>query len=88
MVFVNVYIHFRIWSRIRLPRVMDPDPAKVPDPCGYRAVSTTLLTEIYIEAFTSRVLDSDIIRIRILNFLLVSNLQSDYLTLRISLMAA
>jgi hypothetical protein len=24
MVFVNVYIHFRIWTRIRNPRVTDP----------------------------------------------------------------
>jgi hypothetical protein len=42
MVFVNVYIHFRIWTRIwiRNPRVTDPDPAKVPDPCG--SGSTTL----------------------------------------------
>jgi hypothetical protein len=27
MVFVNVYIHFRVWTRNR--RVTDPDPAKV-----------------------------------------------------------
>jgi hypothetical protein len=42
MVFVNVFIHFRIWTRIRIrnPRVTDPDPAKVPDPCG--SGSTTL----------------------------------------------
>jgi hypothetical protein len=40
IVFVNVYIHFRIWTRIRNPRVTDPDPAKVPDPCG--SGSTTL----------------------------------------------
>jgi hypothetical protein len=34
MVFVHVYIHFRIWTRIRNPRVtdQDPDPAKVLDP--------------------------------------------------------
>jgi hypothetical protein len=32
MVFVNVHNHFRIWTRIRNPRVTDPDPAKVPDP--------------------------------------------------------
>jgi hypothetical protein len=32
MVFVNVYIHFRIWTRIRNPRVTDPDPAKDPAP--------------------------------------------------------
>jgi hypothetical protein len=40
MVFVNVYIHFRKWTRIRNSRVTDPDPAKVPDPCG--SGSTTL----------------------------------------------
>jgi hypothetical protein len=42
MVFVNVYIHFWIWTRIRIqnPRVTDPDPAKVMDPCG--SGSTTL----------------------------------------------
>jgi hypothetical protein len=38
MVFCNVHIHFRIWTRIRNPRVTDPvpdpDPAKVPDPWG------------------------------------------------------
>jgi hypothetical protein len=38
MVFVNVYIHFRIWTRIRIPRVTDPDPA---NPCG--SGSTTLV---------------------------------------------
>jgi hypothetical protein len=27
MVFVNVYIHFRIWTRIRNPRVTDPAKA-------------------------------------------------------------
>jgi hypothetical protein len=34
IVFVNVYIHFRIWTRIRIrnPLVTDPDPAKVSDP--------------------------------------------------------
>jgi hypothetical protein len=41
MVFVNVYIYFRIWTRIWNPRVTDPEPAKVPDPC--RSGSTTLL---------------------------------------------
>jgi hypothetical protein len=41
MVFVNVHIHFRIWSRIRNPRVTDQVPAKVPDPC--ESGSTTLL---------------------------------------------
>jgi hypothetical protein len=47
MVFVNVYIHFRIWTRIRIrnPRVTDPDPAKVPDPCG--SGSTTLVTNVH-----------------------------------------
>jgi hypothetical protein len=46
MVFVNVYIHFRIWTRIRIrnPRVTDPDLAKVPDPCG--SGSTTLMSII------------------------------------------
>jgi hypothetical protein len=41
--FDNVYLHFQIWTRIRNPRVTDPDPAKVPDPCGSRSVSTTLI---------------------------------------------
>jgi hypothetical protein len=41
MVFVNVYIHFRIWIRIRNSRVTDLDLAKVPDPCG--SGSTTLI---------------------------------------------
>jgi hypothetical protein len=47
MVFLTVYIHFRIWtqSRIRNPRVTDPDPAKVPDPCGYG--STTQKKTVY-----------------------------------------
>jgi hypothetical protein len=40
MVFVDVSIHFRIWIWIWNPRVTDPDPAKVPDPCG--SGSTTL----------------------------------------------
>jgi hypothetical protein len=40
MVFVNVYIHFLIWTRIRSSRVTDPDTAKVLDPCG--SGSTTL----------------------------------------------
>jgi hypothetical protein len=44
MVFVNVHIHFRLWTRIRNPRVTDPvpDPAKVPDPCGSVSGSRTL----------------------------------------------
>jgi hypothetical protein len=32
MVFVNVYVLFRILTRILNPRVTDPDPAKVVDP--------------------------------------------------------
>jgi hypothetical protein len=28
LVFVNFYIHFRMWTWIRNPRVMDPDPTK------------------------------------------------------------
>jgi hypothetical protein len=42
MVFVNVYIHFRIWTRIRNPRVTDPE--KFPDPC--RSGSTTLVINV------------------------------------------
>jgi hypothetical protein len=43
MVFVHVYIHFWTWTmiRIRNPQVTDPDPSKVPDPCG--SGSTTLV---------------------------------------------
>jgi hypothetical protein len=33
-VFVNVYIHFRIWTRIRNPRITDPDTAIFTDSCG------------------------------------------------------
>jgi hypothetical protein len=44
IVFVNVHIHFQIWTRIRNPRVTDPDPAKVSDPCGSGSGSTTLST--------------------------------------------
>jgi hypothetical protein len=40
MVFVNVYSHFRTWTRIRNSRVTDPE--KVPDPCGSRSGSITL----------------------------------------------
>jgi hypothetical protein len=47
MIFVTVHIHFRIWTRIRNPRVTDPvpdpNPAKVPDPCG--SGSTTLILQ-------------------------------------------
>jgi hypothetical protein len=32
MVFVNVHIHFRLWTLIRNSRVTDPVQAKVPDP--------------------------------------------------------
>jgi hypothetical protein len=44
MVFVNVYIYFRLWTRIRIrnPRVTDSDPAKVTDTCGSGFESTTL----------------------------------------------
>jgi hypothetical protein len=45
MVFDDVSIHFRIWTRIKNPRVTDPDPAKVSDPCG--SGSTTLDNRIY-----------------------------------------
>jgi hypothetical protein len=36
IVFVNVNVHFRVWTliRIRNPRVTGTDPAKVPDPSG------------------------------------------------------
>jgi hypothetical protein len=46
MVSVNVYIYFQIrsWIRIRNPRGKDPDPAKVPDPCG--SGSTTLSVRV------------------------------------------
>jgi hypothetical protein len=54
MVFVNVYIHFRIWTRIRNPRVRDPDPAKVPHPCRSGSGSTTLLSTV-IFTFSFRV---------------------------------
>jgi hypothetical protein len=53
MVFVNVYILFRIWTRIRNPRVTDPDPKKVPDPCG--SGSTTLIdTNEHLQIFVRR----------------------------------
>jgi hypothetical protein len=42
MVFVNCYIHLRIWTRIRNPRVTDPDPAEVPDPCGSGSTTQVL----------------------------------------------
>jgi hypothetical protein len=49
MVFVNVHIHFRIWIRIRNPRVTDP--AKVPYPCG--SGSTTLVVPEALINFSS-----------------------------------
>jgi hypothetical protein len=49
MVIVYFYNHFRIWTRIRNPRVTDPDPAKVPDPCG--SGSTTLIHYINISLY-------------------------------------
>jgi hypothetical protein len=62
MVFVNVYIHFRIWTRIRNSRVSDP--AKVPDPSG--SGSTTLPTrkpsygkEYRYERFVDNILSSN-----------------------------
>jgi hypothetical protein len=44
VVFDNVYIHFRIWTRIRIrnPRCVVPDPAKFTDPYG--SGSTTLVS--------------------------------------------
>jgi hypothetical protein len=48
MVFVNVYIHFWIWTQIRIrnPRVTDtakvPDPVKVPDPCESGSTTQSL----------------------------------------------
>jgi hypothetical protein len=45
MVLVEVYSHLLIWTRIRNPRVTDPDPANVPDPCG--SGSTTLIYSIF-----------------------------------------
>jgi hypothetical protein len=45
IVFVNVYIQFRIWIRIRNPRFMDLHPAKVTDPCGSRSTTLSLSTD-------------------------------------------
>jgi hypothetical protein len=42
MVFVNVFINFRIWTRIRIRNPRVTDPAKVPDPQGSVSGSTTL----------------------------------------------
>jgi hypothetical protein len=57
MVFVNVHIHFRNWTRIRIrnPRVTDPvpdpvpDPAKVPDPCGSGSTPLFNATTMYLQ---------------------------------------
>jgi hypothetical protein len=49
MVFVHVYINFQIWIRIRDPRVTDPDPAKVTDPC--ESGSTTLVKKVNYSIF-------------------------------------
>jgi hypothetical protein len=46
MVFVHIYIHFRQWTRIRNPRVTDPDPAKVKDPCGSESGSESFLENL------------------------------------------
>jgi hypothetical protein len=52
IVYVNVYIHFLIWTWIQIqnPRVTDSDLAKVLDPCG--SGSTTLLYLTYIVKLT------------------------------------
>jgi hypothetical protein len=47
MVSVNIHIYFWICTPIRNPRVTDPDPAKVPDPCG--SGSTTLVLRFVTE---------------------------------------
>jgi hypothetical protein len=44
MVFVNVYIHFQIWTRIRNPRITDRDLAKVPDLFGSGSTSLQICT--------------------------------------------
>jgi hypothetical protein len=46
MVFVHIYIHFRQWTRIQKPRVNDPDPAKVKDPCGSESGSKSFLENL------------------------------------------
>jgi hypothetical protein len=50
MAFANVYIHFRMWTGIRNPRVTDPDKdvTKVRDPC--ESGSTTLNVGIGIDS--------------------------------------
>jgi hypothetical protein len=58
MVFVDVYIHFRIWIRIRNPGVTDPDPAKVQDPCGSGSISLLASTAYVIFMSCSKDLDS------------------------------
>jgi hypothetical protein len=46
MVFVNFLIHFRKRTRIRNPRITDPDPSKVQYRCG--SGSTTQLAPVDI----------------------------------------
>jgi hypothetical protein len=46
-VFVNVYIHFRKWIRIRNPWVTDPDPAKLTDPDLQHTFANLLNSPIY-----------------------------------------
>jgi hypothetical protein len=51
MVIVDVHIHFRIWTRIRNPRVTDPvpDPTKTLDPCGSGSASGSTTLIIYFQ---------------------------------------
>jgi hypothetical protein len=60
MVFVNVHIHFRLWTliRIRNPQFMVPDPAKVPDPCGSGSLRIWILIRTY-----NTVIDIAVIRL-------------------------
>jgi hypothetical protein len=51
--FVNVYIHFRIWTRIRNSRVTDPGLAKVTD--SYGSGSTTLLRRMIFECIIKKI---------------------------------
>jgi hypothetical protein len=48
MVFVNANIHFRIWTRIRNPRVTDPDPAKVPGSLRIRIHNTAVYKDYFL----------------------------------------
>jgi hypothetical protein len=47
MVLVYVYIYFQKWIRIRNPRVKDPDPTNVTDPCGSRSTTLTVISQIF-----------------------------------------